>query len=284
MRGGAWLLAASCMTLQPAVALARAAAGAGPTQQGVSGIAPGEARRLTGVWRVERFIFQIPNTPILPEAKAMVANQLAAMNGGQILYTAWTSCRPGSPSAMVMPMNSVVVLEGEGDITLSFEEPRMTRRIRMNASHPADLQPSYLGDSVGHWEGDTLVIDTIGFNGKFQLDSFGLPVSEKLHTVERLTKSADGTRVTIQTTIEDRVYYSAPFTIERAWVPNTARHQLEYDCMENPRQEEFAHTYYVQELYRPACVRFESEGFEASRILCRRPAEQAEVLRKLADQ
>ena len=280
LRGSTLLLAASGLVLQPLTAIAQPV---GAVRPDVPGIAPEQPRRLTGVWQVERFIFLIPNVPMLPETKAITDRQVAAIQSGQVLYTAWTSCRPGGPSAMVMPMNSLIVLEGENDITVSFEEPRMTRRIRMNAEHPADLKPSYLGDSVGHWEDDTLVIDTIGFNGKFQLDAYGLPTGEKLHTVERLTKSADGKKVTIQTTFEDPEYYSAPFTIERAWVPNAARHQFEYDCMENPRQEEFAHTYYAQDLYRPACVRFEGEGDQPSRILCRKPDEQAEMLRTLLE-
>ncbi|OJU58833.1 MAG: hypothetical protein BGO08_03905 [Altererythrobacter sp. 66-12] len=248
----------------------------GPPRPDVPGIAPGQPRKLTGMWEIERFIFLIPDAPMLPATKALYDKQLAAMNSGQILYTAWTSCRPGAPSAMVMPMNSLAVIEGDRDITLSFEEPRMTRRIRLNAQHPADLAPSYMGDSVGHWEGDTLVIDTIGFNGQFQLDSFGLLTSPQLHTVERLTKSADGKKVTIQTTFEDPEYYSAPFTIERAWIPHADRHQFEYDCSENPREEEFAHTYFVQDLYRPTCVRYEGKGLDPSRVLCRRREQGAD--------
>jgi hypothetical protein len=247
-----------------------------PPRPDVPGIAPGDPRALTGMWEIERFIFLIPDTPMLPATKAMYDKQIAAMNSGQILYTAWTSCRPGSPSAMVMPMNSLAVIQRAKDITLSFEEPRITRRIRMNAEHPADLEPSYMGDSVGHWEGDTLVIDTIGFNGQFQLDSFGLPAGPKLHTVERLTKSPDGKKVTIQTTFEDPDYYSAPFTVERAWLPHAARHQFEYDCMENPREEEFQHTYFVKDLYRPTCIRYQGEGEDPSRILCRRREDGAD--------
>jgi hypothetical protein len=242
----------------------------------VPGIAPGKPRKLTGMWEIERFIFLIPNAPMLPATKALYDKQVAAMNGGQILYTAWTSCRPGAPSAMVMPMNSLAVIEDKDDITLSFEEPRMTRRIRLDAQHPADLAPSYMGDSIGHWEGDTLVIDTIGFNGQFQLDSFGLPTGTRLHTVERLTKSADGKKVSVQTTFEDPEYYSAPFTIERAWIPHADGHQFEYDCSENPREEEFAHTYFVKDLYRPTCIRYEGKGLDPSRILCRRREDDAD--------
>jgi hypothetical protein len=272
-------LAAQAASAPPAGPGGAAALPAGPASfapPSAPGIAPGEPHRIGGMWASEKFIFAIPDTPMLPKTKELEDGYRAAMKDGQILYSAWTSCRPGAPSAMVMPMNSIMILQKDADITISFEEPRMTRRIRMNAEHPADLKPSYMGDSVGYWEGDTLVIDTIGFNGQFQLDTYGLPTSPRLHTLERLTKSPDGKRIAIQVTFDDPEYYSAPFTIERAWVTNPDRHQLEYDCSENPRQEEFAHTYFIKPLYRPTCIRYEGKGLEPSKILCRKPEEPSE--------
>ena len=130
---------------------------------------------LGGMWESERFMFLIGNTPKIPQTQEMVDRYAAAMKSGQIIYTAWTSCRPGAISAMAMAMNSIVVLQAEKDITISLEEPRMTRRIRLNSAHPSTLVPSYLGDSIGHWEGDTLVVDTVGFNGDFELDAAANP-------------------------------------------------------------------------------------------------------------
>jgi len=64
------------------------------------------------------------------------------------------------------------------------------RQIFMNAKHPEDPDPTWYGHSVGHWEGNTLVVDTIGFNDKFWFDYKGHPHREKLHTVERYTRTA----------------------------------------------------------------------------------------------
>lgn len=242
-----------------AMAVPLLAAAAGPKD---------DPRYLGGMWDSERFMFLIPNTPKLPQTQEMADRYAAALKAGQIIYTAWTSCRPGAISAMAMAMNSMVVLQGARDITISLEEPRMTRRIRLNSMHPRTLVPSYLGDSIGHWEGNTLIVDTVGFNGNFELDAAAQPTSKHLHTVERFTKSADGKRVAIRITIDDPEYYSAPFTIERAWVPGSRRHQFEYDCMENPRSEEFSHTFFVKDLYRPTCVSYQGEGHEHSRMLC----------------
>ena len=229
-----------------------------------------DPRYLGGMWESERFMFLINNTPKLPRTQELVDRYAAAMKNGEIIYTAWTSCRPGAISAMAMAMNSIVVLQGDKDITISLEEPRLTRRIRLNSVHPRSLKPSYLGDSIGHWEGNTLVVDTIGFNGNFELDAAAQPTSRSLHTVERITKSADGKRIAIEVTITDPEYYSAPFKIERAWVTGSRRHQFEYDCMENPRSEEFDHTLFVKDLYRPTCISYQGAGTEHSRIVCGR--------------
>ena len=242
-----------------------------PPTPDAPGRLPSEPRYLGGMWESERFFFQIDNPPLSAQAKAKVDGYRAAMKSGKVLSTAWTSCRPGAVSAMVMAMNSIMVLQSPSEITLLLEEPRMVRRIRINGTHPRRLVPSYLGDSVGRWEGDTLVVDTIGYNGDFELDAFALPTSRKLHTIERLTKSADGKRVDVQVTIIDPDHYSAPFTVKRGWKVSGQRHQLEYDCMENPRVEEFANAYFIKDLYRPTCMRYEGEGQDQSRVLCRRP-------------
>lgn len=242
-----------------------------PPSPDAPGRAPSEPRYLGGMWESERFFFQIENPPLLPDAQAKVDGYRAAMKSGKILSTAWTSCRPGAVSAMVMAMNSIMVLQSPSEVTLLFEEPRLVRRIRMGGTHPRGLAPSYLGDSIGHWEGNTLVVDTIGYNGEFELDAFALPTSPKLHTVERLTKSADGKRVDVQVTIIDPEYYSRPFTASRGWKVSGQRHQLEYDCMENPREEEFSKAYFIKDRYRPTCMRYEGEGQAMSRILCQKP-------------
>lgn len=194
----------------------------------------------------------------------------AAMQAGKIMQTAWTSCRPGAVSTMTMPREKIAILESADEITLLFEMPRMVRRVRMNGVHPEKLEPSYVGDSVGHWEGATLVVDTLGFNGYAELDARGQPTSPRLHTLERFTPSADGSSIDIETTITDPEYYTKPFVIKRSWKKSPARHPFEYDCMENPRQEAFENAYYVRERYRPTCMRVEGEGMVPSKMVCRR--------------
>ena len=230
-----------------------------------------QAHRIAGVWEPKTFGFMVPNAPLASAGQDIVTRNAAAMQSGKIMQTAWVSCRPGAVSTMTMPREKIVILESADEVTLLFEMPRMVRRIRMNGSHPETLEPSYVGDSVGRWEGPTLVVDTLGFNGYAELDARGQPTSPRLHTVERFTPSADGSSIDIETTIEDPDYYTQPFVIKRSWKTSPARHPFEYDCMENPRQEDFENAYYVRERYRPICMRVEGEGMAPSKMVCRRP-------------
>ena len=188
----------------------------------------GPAPRLAGVWEPKTFGIMVPNAPLSSAGQDFVGRNAAAMQAGKIMQTAWVSCRPGAVSTMTMPREKIVVLESAGETTILFEMPRMVRRIRMNASHPQALEPGYVGDSVGHWEGNTLVVDTLGFNGYAELDARGQPTSPRLHTIERFTPSADGGSIDIETTIEDPDYYTQPFTIQRSWKKSPARHPFEY--------------------------------------------------------
>jgi len=229
------------------------------------------AAHFAGIWEPKTFGILVPNTPLSAAGQDVVNRNAAAMQGGKIMQTAWVSCRPGAVSTMTMPREKIVVMESSDEMTVLFEMPRMVRRVRMNGSHPAQLEPGYVGDSVGHWEGATLVIDTVGFNGYAEIDARGQPTSAKLHTVERFTLSADGNSIDIETTVEDPEYYTQPFVVKRSWKKSAARHPFEYDCMENPRQEDFENAYYVREQYRPVCMRVEGEGMAPSKMVCRRP-------------
>src|SRR5690349_13542765 len=178
------------------------------------------------MWEPKTFGSMVPNAPLSRAGQDIVSRNAAAMQGGSIMHTAWTSCRPGAISTMTMPREKIVILESPEEVTILFEMPRMVRRIRLDAEHPADLAPSYVGDSVGRWDGGTLVVDTIGYNGYAEIDARGQPTSPRLHTVERFTPKPDGD-IDIVTTVTDPEYYDKPFDIPRSWQRTTARHPLE---------------------------------------------------------
>jgi hypothetical protein len=90
--------------------------------------------------------------------------------------------------------------------------PHTFRTVYMDGrSHPHDLQPSYYGHSIGWWEGDTLVIDTMGFNESFWLDRRGLPSTTQMHTVERFRRT-DAETIDYEITVYDPGAYTAAWT------------------------------------------------------------------------
>jgi hypothetical protein len=107
------------------------------------------------------------------------------------------------------------------------------RQIFMDGrKHPEDPDPAWYGDSIGHWEGQTLVVDTVGFNDKFWFDYVGHPHTEKLHTIERYTRTDLG-NMSIEVTIDDPGTFTKPFTtVGRARIM-AGTELLEYICQEN---------------------------------------------------
>ena len=106
------------------------------------------------------------------------------------------------------------------------------RQIFMNGKHPDDPDPTWYGHSIGHWEGNTLVVDTVGFNDKFWFDYKGHPHTEKLHTIERYSRTDLG-HMSIEVTIDDPGAYTKPFTTVGKAVLMPGTELLEYICQEN---------------------------------------------------
>jgi hypothetical protein len=119
--------------------------------------------------------------------------------------------------------------------------PHTYRTVYMDGrTHPANLVPSYYGHSIGWWEGDTLVIDSTGFNEGFWMDRRGLPTTEKLRTLERLTRT-DSATMKYEVTVDDPGAYTAPFKsgMNLRWEAGTEL--FEYVC----QQANYAHTLMV---------------------------------------
>jgi hypothetical protein len=111
------------------------------------------------------------------------------------------------------------------------------RQIFMDGrKHPADPNPTWYGHSVGHWEKDTLVIDTVGFNDLFWFDFVGHPHTEQLHTIERYTRT-DMATLAEEVTIDDPGAYKHPFTIVASHRLLPGDELMEYICQENNRDQ-----------------------------------------------
>jgi hypothetical protein len=98
--------------------------------------------------------------------------------------------------------------------------------------HPKDLIPSYFGHSIGHWEGDALVVDTVGFNERSWFSRDGLPTTDKLHLTERYTRP-DFDTLHYDVTIDDPGAYDGPWNSGFVITWNPGQELFEYVCQEN---------------------------------------------------
>jgi hypothetical protein len=122
-------------------------------------------------------------------------------------------------------LNRVLVVDIGGPHTL--------RTIYMDVrEHPKNLQPSALGHSIGHWQGNTLVVDSVGFNERFWIDRHGLPHTEKLHLIERFTRINPMT-LQYEVTVDDPGAYTATWStgLLLRWSPGLE--VFEYVCQDN---------------------------------------------------
>jgi hypothetical protein len=142
---------------------------------------------------------------------------------------------PGVPRMMYTPYPTQIYQMADRILFIYEGGAHVWRIIWMDGrQHPADPNPTFLGDSIGHWEGDTLVVDTIGFNDRTWLDAAGHMHGEKLHVTEKYTRP-DSNTLRLEATIDDGDYYTKPWTVvtTATWAPG--QELLEYICQENNR-------------------------------------------------
>jgi hypothetical protein len=120
---------------------------------------------------------------------------------------------------------------GKDQVVMKFDNTgdHVERVIHMTDKHPANVQPTRHGHSIGRWDGETLVIDTIGYEPNESGLGGNVPSSPGKHTVERLTLTPDKTRLRYEVTVEDPVYLTGPATLAIQW-----DHRPDLDFSQDP--------------------------------------------------
>ena len=164
-------------------------------------------------------------------------------------------CQPGGPVFAMWELGlfPIEILEAPDRIVIKPENVALPRRIYTDGRpHPEDLEPTWMGHSIGRWEGDVLVVDTVGTNGRTRaMNGVGsnarvssddrnprLPASDQLHLVERLRLVADGEILEDAITISDPKTYTSPFTVKHYWQRRPDVDVLEYFCGDKPRPDD----------------------------------------------
>jgi hypothetical protein len=178
-------------------------------------------------------ISDISNPNLKPWAKDVMKKDNEEVLAGKFAFTARSACRPaGVPGFDVLLGGALFILQSPAEVTMIFSGNAEVRHIRLNASHSANPRPSWYGESVGHYEGATLVVDTIGLNDRTFLDNYRTPHTDRLHVTERWRLIEDGKKLEILMTIEDPGTFNEPFQALRQY-DRVRRAFAEDICSEN---------------------------------------------------
>lgn len=185
----------ACLARAVLSCLVLLAAGAQAAYAAEGGFDP---RDLSGVWWTKTYTPKIEpgSTAVIftPESKARYDRNIAGLKDGSVVDAARRSCAPdGVPRIMAAPYPFQIAQMADR-VTLTFEVNNAVRTVTMDRPLPAlkDLAPAPLGHSYGHWERDTLVVDTAGFTEDTFLDATGLPHSDQLNVREYFWRSGPG--------------------------------------------------------------------------------------------
>jgi hypothetical protein len=172
---------------------------------------------------------KLSQIPFQPWARKLFDNRVLSRQ------EPYTRCKPSSAARQVATAYGTQFLDFPEIKRLYIMETggaHSFRTVYMDGrAHPPNLSPSYRGHSVGHWEGDTLVIDTVGFNEKVWIDNLGVPTTEQLHTIERFTRT-NFTTIKYEITVDDPSAYTATWKsgFYLRWAPGES---FEFVCQDN---------------------------------------------------
>jgi hypothetical protein len=242
----------------------------------VSGPGPvlNKSRLPNGASNFDRLVGDYTNPILKPQAAEVVKKRGEISLSGRAFPDPDNQCQQ-QPVPYVFWNFEIGILQQPDRITILYHHDHQFRQVRMNQPHPAQVTPSWHGDSVGHYEGDTLVIDTVGIKvGRFSMiDRLGTPYTEALHVVERYrlldyeaAKEAQergqkewpripsyavdpnykGKGMQLQFTVEDEGVFTMPWSATITYRRPLHTTWEEFVCAENIQEYYAGHEYYSE--------------------------------------
>jgi hypothetical protein len=179
-------------------------------------------------------IADLSNPNLKPWVKERMKKDNDEVLAGKIAFTARSSCRPaGVPGFMAYGGGEpVFFIQTPKQVWMIYSGNQEVRRVYLDVPHSANPKPSWYGESVGRYEDDTLVIDTVGQNDRTVVDPYRTPHTEKLHVVERWKIVEGGKAMEVSFTVEDPEAFNEPWSGKRLYRRVEAQMREEV-CAEN---------------------------------------------------
>jgi hypothetical protein len=197
------------------------ASGPGPVQQDPAHpYITNDEFRVTGKQPTQR-VGDLSSPILQPWAREVIRKRNELVLAGNLVPSPHASCWPVGVtlfllSSMTQPM---YIVQGRQEVALILTAGNDVRHIHMTDKHSANLKSSWYGDSVGHYEGDALLVDTIGLNDRTPMDGFGTPHTTKLHVTERFHLIDDGKALEANVRIEDPGAFTTPWNAIQRFRP-----------------------------------------------------------------
>jgi hypothetical protein len=154
--------------------------------------------------------------------------------GGKIVSIPKERCWPvGVPAFLLLPATPVYFIQTPKQVWMIWMQDHQVRHVYLDVPHSPLLKPSWFGESVGHYEGDTLVVDTIGLSADTYVDFYQTPHTEQLHVVERFRIIDEGKTLEVNVRVEDPGAFTMPWTASQRYRRVEPGPMGEFACAEN---------------------------------------------------
>ena len=180
------------------------------------------------------WVADLTNPILKPEALARMKTVVAAEIAGHSHLKLIDMCYPAGVPMILNQRDPMQILQTADKVVLVYVRDSLTRHVYLNQPHTPNLKSSWFGESVGHYEGDTLVVDTIGENDRTYTDRFFTPHSDRIRVVERYKAAGDRKTMHVQLTVEDPETFTTPWSAQVTYKADTTPYE-ETICAENNR-------------------------------------------------
>ena len=165
--------------------------------------------------------------------EALAKANARALSGADVTIPKERCWPAGVPGFLLYPATPVYFLQTPKEVTMIWTQDHQVRHVYLNQNHSARVTPSWFGESVGHYEGDTLVVDTVGLNTKTFVDNYFTPHTDQLHVVERWRMVDDGKALEVNLHVEDPGAFTKPWNAIQRYRRVTGGPMPETVCAEN---------------------------------------------------
>ena len=179
-------------------------------------------------------VADLTNPILLPWAREHLRKVNERSLSGKVVAIPKERCWPvGVPAFLLLPATPVYFLQTPKQVSMIWMQNHQVRRVYLNAPHSANVNPSWYGESVGHYEGDALLVDTIGISSKSYVDNYQTPHTDQLHVVERFRMIEGGKTLEVNVFVDDPGAFTTPWNAIQRYRRTNASPLSEAVCAEN---------------------------------------------------